>query len=240
MAAPTPGTGRQESAQAQGGEGYGSHAIGPQSAQGRLSGFESARYRQALSDLAAAPKMDKYGRVKKAKKVLLKHTDAIGTVGRLRGIAAQRAFKDVALKSMQYSKPWMIKAPKGLIGEETVGHSLAGSKYLGGEGAEFGDRDERREALGGERTFGAIGMTAAHNLQPLDTGYPARIQRYQEARQRGDAAYTPPAKPLGFDPNVGRGAQNPTEYNIEQQAARDEAGFDVDEWGEWWKKQGLG
>ena len=228
MAAPTPTTGRNEKVRAQGGEGYGSHAVGPQSAQGRLSGFESARYRQALSDLADAPKMDKYGRVKKAKKVLFKHTDAIGQIERLRQMAAKRAFKDVALSSMQYSKPWMIKAPKGLIGEETVSHSLAGSKFLGGEGSPFGDRDERREVLGGTRTFGAIGMGAARNLTPIDTGYTSRVQRYQAARQRGDASYTPPVRPFGYDPNVGRDAQNKGEYDdaAVYQAQQQKRGFD--------------
>lgn len=217
--------------QAQKGEGYAAHGIRPMSAQGRLSGFENARYRQALSVLAQAPNMDKYGRVKKAKKVLFKHTGALSQIERLRQIAAQRAFKDVAKNAMQYSKPWMIKAPKGLIGEETVSHSLAGSKFLGGEGYLFGDRDERREALSGERTFGSIGMSAAQNFTPIDTGYSARIQRYQQARQRGDAPYTPPVKPLGYDSNVGQDAQNKSEYD----AAAYEAPFS--NWDEYRKRQ---
>jgi len=173
---------------AQQGEGYGAYNVGPTSAEGKLSSGEIRHYRNAMDVLSKTPAMKKSGKIKKAAKTLFKHTKAISTIESLRQKAASRAFDDVNKTNMQFSKPWLRKAPEGLLTEETVDHSLANTASFGGEYQPLGHRDLRGPSMAGQRTFGAVGMPQGgglHQAAPVDMGYPAQQVRGLAALFKG-------------------------------------------------------
>jgi len=177
---------------AQQGEGYSAYNVGPSSAEGKLSSGEIRNYRNAMDVLSKAPSMKKSGKIKKVKKTLFQHTAAIGTIENLRQKAASRAFDDVAKTNMQYSKPWLRKAPEGLLTEQTMDHSLANTASFGGEYQPPGSSSARGTAMAGQRTFGAVGMPqggGSYQAAPIDMGFPAREARERATLGRGLSGY---------------------------------------------------
>jgi hypothetical protein len=136
------------------------------SAQDYLTGDESKAYGSAMDTLASTPRMKKSGKIKKAKKTLWRHKDAIDRAGRLRDVASTRVLGDFQETATQHSKPWLQRASEGLVAGETTRHSLAGLQMFGGEGARTGKhgRDRRRKALIGEADFEAESLQDARGM----------------------------------------------------------------------------
>lgn len=124
----------------------GDYEFTPRAAESYLSGAEQEAYRKALGVLELTPGANNVAAARRNSRAKLQ-------AERLREIASTRALSDFESGGTQYSKPWLQRAPGGLIGEESAGP--VGEITLGSLSADVAKRTLNKLAAAQEGQFDA-------------------------------------------------------------------------------------
>lgn len=166
----------------------GNYRFNAKEAEAYLSGQEVAEYRQALDKVGSIPTVKKSGKMYHRKRFNIDHKRAKDKAHKLRSIAAGRAFGEFSGSAIQHSKPWLARAPEGLISSQLVTDSYQGDQaYPGKKG-----RANVQEAISGDTMFSNVGLGQAARLrqgQPVDFGSD-RINNAAAGSSFGGNTYT--------------------------------------------------
>ena len=145
------------------------NTFSPKEAKEYLSGNEVSEYQQAIKKVGSTPYIKKSGKMWHRQVFKRAHKAATKKAQNLRNIASGRAFGEFSEAAMQHSKPWLARAPEGVVTEQTVTGAYQGDKSWPGKKG----RAKVKKAITGEKTFGGVDVEQARRYrlgQTVDFG----------------------------------------------------------------------